>query len=51
MYATEYGNAGGKAVVLEPENLGFKWRPGNLETWMREQDWISIINPKTGDRL
>jgi len=51
MYATEYGYAGGEPGVIEPEDLGFENRPGDIEAWMKEQDWSSIIGSKQGRKL
>ena len=50
-YAAEYGYAGGEPGVIEPEVLGFKSRPDDIEAWMREQDWSSIIALKDSGKL
>jgi nucleoside-diphosphate-sugar epimerase len=34
MYAAEFGYAGGKPDVIEPKDLGFESRPGDIEAWM-----------------
>ena len=45
MYAAEFGYAGGEIGVLEPMDLGFESRPGDIKAWMSQQDWSQIINP------
>ncbi len=51
MYAAEYGYAGGEPGVIEPDVLGFQARPGDIEAWMREQDWSLTISPRDSGKL
>lgn len=51
MYAAEFGYAGGDPGVIEPKDLGFEFRPSDIETWMSQQDWSNIVNPKDSRKL
>ena len=51
MYAAEYGCAGGERSVIEPDVLGFRSPPGDIEAWIGEQDWDLIINLRSSGKL
>ena len=50
-YSAEFGYAGGDPSVIGPEELGFKDRPEDIEEWMREQDWSSVIGSTANQRM
>ena len=51
MYAAEFGYAGDEPGVLEPKDLGFESRHGDIEGWMSQQNWSQIVNPKDSRKL
>ena len=50
-YSAEYGYAGSDPSVIEPKDLGFESRPQDIEAWMHDQDWSSVLNAKEVGRL
>jgi hypothetical protein len=51
MYAAEFGYAGGDPSVIQPKDLSFQSRPGDIEAWIIPQDLSQIISPKPEVRM
>jgi hypothetical protein len=51
MYAAEFGYAGGDLGVIEAKDLNSESRPSDIEAWMSQLDWSSIVNLKDSRKL